>query len=113
MATQVARAAGPEAVLSRWAGETRYIARQPILDLRGRVHGYELLSRTAPGAASILDAGTTACTMLDNAAIFGLEGLTNGLPAFVNCTLEALTEQLVLILTPGTTVLAIPAGVEL
>jgi c-di-GMP phosphodiesterase len=114
MATQVAPAAGPEIALSRWwSGETRYIARQPIQDQRGRVHGYELLSRNAPEAASILDAETAACTMLDNAANFGLEGLTNGLPVFVNCTLEALTAQTVLVLTPRTTVLAIPAGVEL
>lgn len=113
MATQVAPAAGPEIVLSKWAGETRYIARQPILDLRGRVHGYELLSRNAPGAALVLDAETAACTLLDNAVLFGLEGLTNGLPAFVNCTLEVLTEQSVLVLTPKTTVLAIPANVEL
>jgi EAL and modified HD-GYP domain-containing signal transduction protein len=77
------------------------------------VHGYELLSRTDPGAGANLDAETAACTLLDNAAIFGLDGLTNGLPAFVNCTLEALTAQTVLVLTPRTTVLAIPAGVEL
>ena len=27
------------------AGGMRYVARQPILDLRGKVHGYELLFR--------------------------------------------------------------------
>jgi len=28
----------------------RYVARQPILDLRGKVHGYELLFRDGPEA---------------------------------------------------------------
>jgi hypothetical protein len=32
------------------AGCQRYVARQPILDLHGRVHGYELLFRSGSGA---------------------------------------------------------------
>jgi EAL and modified HD-GYP domain-containing signal transduction protein len=50
--------------------------------------------------------------MLDNAVIFGLEMFTNGLPAFVSCTTEALTEQLVHVLAPKKTVLAIPSSLE-
>jgi EAL and modified HD-GYP domain-containing signal transduction protein len=50
--------------------------------------------------------------MLDNAVIFGLEWLTNGLPAFVRCSLETLNEDLVLVLAPEKTVLAIPATLE-
>ncbi len=110
MATRAAAANVPEPVLSAWAGEMRYVARQPILNLRGRVHGYELLFRNAPEAAAGRDADTAARTMLDNAVIFGLEWLTNGLPAFVHCTVEALTEQFVLVLAPAATVLAIPAS---
>jgi EAL and modified HD-GYP domain-containing signal transduction protein len=64
-------------------------------------------------AVKIPDANAAARTMLDNAVIFGMEWLTNGLPAFVNCTLEALTEDLVLVLAPRKTVLAIPASLEL
>jgi c-di-GMP phosphodiesterase len=103
----------------------RYVARQPILNLRGHVHGYELLFRNPPEA--VLNPGTAlspnaalnastdqaARTMLDNAVIFGLEWLTNGLPAFVNCTAESLTEELVLVLAPQMTVLGIPANLEL
>jgi len=54
-----------------------------------------------------------ARTMLDNAVIFGLEWMTNGLPAFVDCTVEALTEDLVLVLAPQMSVLAIPSSLEL
>ena len=40
------------------------------------------------------DAELAMQTMLDNEVIFGLEWLTNGLPAFITCTAEALTEKL-------------------
>ena len=77
------------------AGAFRYVARQPILDLHGRVHGYELLFRAGPEAAFRGDGNMATRTMLDNTVLFGLEKLTGGLPAFVNCTHEALTENLV------------------
>ena len=90
----------------------RYVARQPILDLRGRVHGYELLFRSGPEAAFSGDGNVATRTMLDNTVLFGLENLTAGLPAFVNCTLESLTEQLVDILPPSMTVLEILETIE-
>ena len=113
MATQASPEAHPECAGSNWAGEMRYVARQPILNLKGRVHGYELLFRSAPESVGGPDAVAAARTMLDNAVIFGLEWLTNGLPAFVSCTVESLTEQFVLVLSPQTTVLAIPANLAL
>ena len=93
-------------------GELRYVARQPILNLLGRVHAYELLFRNAPETVFNRDSDTAARTMLDNAVLFGLEMFTNGLPAFVSCTMEAVTEQLVHVLSPKTTVLAVPAILE-
>jgi c-di-GMP phosphodiesterase len=143
MATQSVTTSGNQAAPPKWAGEMRYVARQPILNLRGQVHGYELLfrdpaaailnpasalgtetgqgSETATSQDSALSqakiqkrgADMAARTMLDNAVIFGLEWLTNGLPAFVNCTLESLTEELVLVLAPQTTVLCVPANAAL
>jgi c-di-GMP phosphodiesterase len=101
------RTAQPES-----SGEMRYVARQPILDLKGRVHGYDLLFRNAPESIFRRDAETAVETMLDNEVIFGLERLTNGLPALVSCTAEALIENLVLVLAPETTILSIPASVE-
>ena len=90
----------------------RYVARQPILDLRGRVHGYELLFRNGPESAFRGDGDLATRTMLDNTVIFGLERLTAGLPAFVNCTREALVENLVSVLPSGMTVLEILEDIE-
>jgi EAL and modified HD-GYP domain-containing signal transduction protein len=72
-----------------------------------------LLFRNGPDAVINAGADMAARTMLDNAVIFGLDWLTNGLLAFVNCTVEALTEELVLVLAPHRTVLTIPPNLEL
>jgi c-di-GMP phosphodiesterase len=91
----------------------RYVARQPILDLRGRVHGYELLFRDGPRQTAFRGDGDQATrTILDNAVIFGLEKLTGGLPAFVNCTGETLTDKLVEVLPPSMFVLEILEDIE-
>jgi EAL and modified HD-GYP domain-containing signal transduction protein len=50
--------------------------------------------------------------MLDNTVVFGLEELARGLPAFVNCTVESLTEELVQVLPPSMTVLELSSGAE-
>ena len=90
----------------------RYVARQPIMDLRGRVHGYELLFRAGPEAVFRGDGDLATRTMLDNTVIFGLERLTGGLPAFVNCTSESLIEDLVHVLPPSMTVLEMLESLE-
>ncbi len=90
----------------------RYVARQPILDLRGKVHGYELLFRNGPDAVFRGDGDFATRTMLDNTVLFGLGRLTCGLPAFVNCTAEALTGNLVHVLPSGMTVLEILENIE-
>ena len=90
----------------------RFVARQPILDLQGKVHGYELLFRAGPEASFRGDGNFATRTMLDNTVIFGLEKLTVGLPAFVNCTLESLTERLVDVSPPSLTVLEILETLE-
>jgi EAL and modified HD-GYP domain-containing signal transduction protein len=112
MATQTALAMSPESDGQNWDGEVRYVARQPILNLQARVHGYELLFRNPSQAVSRNERDMATQTMLDNAVIFGLDRFTNGLPAFVNCTVEALTGQLVNVLAPGATVLTIPSSLE-
>jgi EAL and modified HD-GYP domain-containing signal transduction protein len=90
----------------------RYVARQPILDLRGKVHGYELLFRNGPEAVFRGDGNMATRTMLDSTVLFGLGKLTAGLPAFVNCTEEALTRDLVHVLPSGMTVLEILEDIE-
>ena len=112
MAAQAGLANSKGTALPELAGEVRYVARQPILDLQGRVHGYDLLFRNAPEVMLHRDAELAVQTMLDNEVIFGLERLTNGLPAFITCTAEALTENSVLVLSPALTVLGVPASLE-
>jgi EAL and modified HD-GYP domain-containing signal transduction protein len=85
----------------------RYVARQPILDLHGKVHGYELLFRDGPRAMFRGDGDLATRTMIDNTLLFGLGRLSGNLPAFLNCTEEALTGRLVHVLPAGMTVLEI------
>jgi EAL and modified HD-GYP domain-containing signal transduction protein len=94
------------------ASGLRYVARQPILDLRGRVHGYELLFRSGPETYFRGNGDLATRAMIDNAVIFGLERLTGGLPAFINCARESLIEQYVNILPPSMTVLELVEGLE-
>ena len=112
MASQVLAANGGETTRFAEAGGLRYVARQPILDLRGRVHGYELLFRSGTEAFFQGDGDLATRTMLDNAIVFGLGKLTSGLPAFLNCTTESLTEELVQVLPAGMTVLEILETIE-
>jgi c-di-GMP phosphodiesterase len=112
MAPEVLAANGRETKRSVETGGLRYVARQPILDLRGRVHGYELLFRSGADAFFHADGDVATRTMLDNAIVFGLEKMTCGLPAFVNCTAESLTQGLVLALSASTKVLEILEDIE-
>ena len=64
------------------AYELRYVARQPILDLHSRVHGYELLFWNGRKPRAHADSDLATRTMLDNSVIFGLEELARGLLAF-------------------------------
>jgi len=93
-------------------GELRYVARQPIMDLRGKVHGYELLFWNGREPIIRADSEIATRTMLDNTVIFGLEELAHGMPAFVNCTADSLTEEWVQVLPPKMTVLELPADTE-
>ena len=61
--------------------------------------------RNAPEVVLRRDAELAVQTMLDNQVIFGLDRLTNGLPAFITCTAKVLTGESVLVLAPSPTVL--------
>jgi EAL and modified HD-GYP domain-containing signal transduction protein len=89
------------------------MVRQPILDLRGRLHGYELLFQDAPEGDIGADSVLSPLSILDNMVLFGLDLLTGGTLAFVRCTAEALSENLLAVLPPSLTVLEIPAALEL
>jgi EAL and modified HD-GYP domain-containing signal transduction protein len=111
MARQATGAKGANAVLEQ-AGELRYVARQPILDMRGKAHGYELLFWNGREPNFGADRNLATRTMLDNTVIFGVEELARGLRAFVNCTPDSLTEEWVQVLPPNLTVLELPSGAE-
>jgi EAL and modified HD-GYP domain-containing signal transduction protein len=93
-------------------GEVRYIARQPILDQRGAVHGYALLFDTASNGIIDGRSRDAARAILDDAVMIGLDRLTSRLPAFLRCTSEALIDQFVTVLPAATTVLGVPESVK-
>jgi EAL and modified HD-GYP domain-containing signal transduction protein len=99
-------------VAHKRAGELCYVARQPILDCHGRAHGYALRFWDGREPNFGADKNLATRTMLDNTIIFGLEELSRGLPAFVQCTPDSLTEEWVRVLPPALTVLELPSGVE-
>jgi len=70
------------------------------------------LFRAGPEAVFRGDGDFATRTMLDNSVLFGMDKLTGGLPAFVNCTAQALTERLVDVLPPSMTVLEILETVD-
>lgn len=76
-----------------------FVARQPIFDSGGTVHGYELLFRDGPLTSvdeAELDAGTLRT--LDAAfLVHGIEDLTGGLPAYLSFSTLTLTEDFALL----------------
>ncbi|MCL5263292.1 MAG: hypothetical protein M1568_03365 [Acidobacteria bacterium] len=98
---------GPDGCIAQ-----RYIARQPILDCRGRNFAYELLFRRAPEDAFHGESEQATRTTLDNLVLYGLQTLTNGKTAFINCTLQALNSGVVELLPPRVTVLEVLETIE-
>jgi EAL and modified HD-GYP domain-containing signal transduction protein len=94
------------------SSDTRFIARQPILDLSSRVHGYALLFDTAADGVIGGKNRDAARAILDDMVLLGLDRLTGGEKAFLRCTSEVLTEKLVEVLPPESTVLEIPDCVK-
>lgn len=99
-------------VLTDRLGGLRFMARQPILNLCGQVHAYELLWRDGVHNAFHGDVEFASRSIVDDVVIFGLEELTGGIPAFVNCTGAVLTGDLPSVLPPEITVLEILETVE-
>ena len=105
MSSQVVPVVSPAPAVP--VGPLRFLARQPILDARSRVVGYELLARS--GQDNFFQGESDAATrmMLDNFLVLGADALAKGALAFVNCTREALVTELVTLLKPRTTVLEV------
>jgi EAL and modified HD-GYP domain-containing signal transduction protein len=102
-----------EANLHESSNDTRFIARQPILDVANQVHGYALLFDTAADGIVGPKGRDAARTILDDMVLLGLDRLTGGVRAFMRCTSEVLSEQLVAVLPPETTVLEISENLKI
>jgi EAL and modified HD-GYP domain-containing signal transduction protein len=85
-----------------------YLARQPILDRRGTVFGYDLLCHALVEAPPDCGLSRASRGMLDVLSFVGVERFTGGAWGFVQCGAEALTRELFEGLPPQMTVLGIP-----
>jgi c-di-GMP-related signal transduction protein len=90
----------------------RFVARQPILDARRNIFGYELLFRSGWENCFRGESEEATRQMLDNCLTMGIDALSDHRVAFINCTREALVHRLVTLLPPATAVLEILETVE-
>jgi EAL and modified HD-GYP domain-containing signal transduction protein len=95
------------------AGPTKFVARQAILDRSQRVVGYELLFRSGvQNSFPDVNFASASRAVIDKSLLVGLDVLCDGQKAFVNCTADVLTDQLVTVLPPATTVVEILEWIE-
>lgn len=92
----------------------KFIARQPILDRSENVFGYELLFRRADEAfSSIEDPDLASSTVIsDSMILYGINELTEGKKAFINCTREALVRGRVALMPADRIVIEVLETVE-
>jgi EAL and modified HD-GYP domain-containing signal transduction protein len=89
-------------------GSLVYIGRQPILDIAGRLVGYELLQRTAPGEAWAEDDEILTMTVTAKALVeFGLDRLVGTAAAYVNTPAGFLIDDMYRVFPPEQTVLEV------
>jgi EAL and modified HD-GYP domain-containing signal transduction protein len=100
------------AALIPTSGDIAVIARQPIVDAKRGIMGYELLHRRHPdaeAATGTMTAATDAALMFNALSNIGSEALFGNKLAFVNCTIETLTGVHLEIVDPERIVLEVPA----
>jgi c-di-GMP-related signal transduction protein len=90
----------------------RFLARQPILNLRREVVGYELLFREGEYSGFSGESDNATRQTLDHCLYVGIDSLANHQLGFVNCTRDSLVGRLVTLLPPKTTVLEILETVQ-
>lgn len=94
----------------RLVAPVRYLGRQPIVDEKSRLYGYELLFRAGAEDHFSGDRDTATQQVVDHWLMLTPE--PDSTVAFVNCTRAFLVDGLVSILQPSQTVLEIPRDVE-
>jgi EAL and modified HD-GYP domain-containing signal transduction protein len=86
----------------------RFLARQPIFNSVRVVYGYELLFRSGPeNRYDALEADRAAASTVDSILLFGIERLTPGCRAFLNCTRDFLIRDFATLLPKDRLVLEI------
>lgn len=88
----------------------RFLGRQPILDAQRHLFGYELLYRGGKKNYFSGDPVQATREVIDHWLLLIPDSHRS--VSFVNCTREALTEGLVTLLPPSTTVLEIPEDID-
>jgi len=69
----------------------RFLARQPILTAKTPIFAHEILSRYGPeNYFRPVPGGAPDIKAMDELFLMGLKQMTNGLPAFLNCTRDFL-----------------------
>lgn len=90
----------------------RYMGCQPILDRSHNLFGHELLFRSGPKNAFSGEGNDATRQVIDGALTMSLDATTGNGKIFVNCTREALTEELVTLLPAPRTVLEVLETLE-
>jgi c-di-GMP-related signal transduction protein len=92
----------------------KFVARQPILDQRLRLYGYELLFRS--GAENFFrpefSERASSTVMVDSFLLHGMESLIGGKRGFFNCTRDTLVNEYAVLLPRDRVVLEILETVE-
>jgi EAL and modified HD-GYP domain-containing signal transduction protein len=102
---------GPAALIAT-SGDIAVIARQPIVDAKRGLIGYELLHRRHSGTdavTEVMTAVTDSALMFNALSNIGSEALFGKKLAFINCTTDTLTGVHLEIIDPERIVLEIPA----
>jgi len=89
---------------------TRFVGRQPIVDEKGRLFGYELLSRPKPAGVPPADPEAATREIVDYWSML-LSNRGEGF-AFVNCTRATLVDGTVTLLPASNTVLEILENID-
>jgi len=92
----------------------KFLARQPIFDTDQIVYGYEMLFRSGPeNFFDLSNADAAAASTADNLFLFGLDRLTQGRRAFLNCTRDILVRDLPTLLPKDRVVIEILETVQI
>ena len=90
------------------------LARQPIFNCERAVYGYELLYRSgAENRCNAPSVDMASASSVDSLLLFGIERLTPGCRAFINCTRDFLVRDFATMLPKDRVVLEILESIQM